>query len=334
MLKENAGQFRLRLEKLGLSDSVITAAWPTWWSEAADASPSARAELRYTIARKLGLEPQSLIQDSEAPDFVWKETARYKHGSGESDLETWALTSFGTALGKILVQASNRSSLEPGRNALEIRSSILEKRPFVRFVDLISLAWALGVPIVHLRVFPLMQKRMAAMCVRVPRGTAILLGKDAVYPPQIAYYLAHELGHILLHHLKDGEVLVDLEPNEKEAVVKDTEESEADQFALELLTGHRDPSVIPVGIGSGPRSLAKAAIEASEEVRIEPGTLALSFGHTTGDWRTAIGALRYIYDSPKPVWIEVNSIAKNQLSFSELPNETAVYLSRVLGELE
>ena len=43
------------LQQLGLSDAAINAAWPEWWSEAAEPSPSASLDLRFSLARKLGL---------------------------------------------------------------------------------------------------------------------------------------------------------------------------------------------------------------------------------------------------------------------------------------
>ena len=334
MLSDDAAGFKKRLQTLGLSDSVINAAWPVWWSEAADASPSARAELRYSIARKLGLEPHSLLEDGEAPRFVWKDPARFKHLSGETDIEKWALTSFGRALGSMLLSGTTAGSSLEGTSANFLRSAILDRQPFVRLVDLLSLCWSIGIPTVHLRVFPWPQKRMAAMSVNTGDGNAILLGKDSQYPAQIAFYLAHELAHLSLGHLKENEVLVDLEPKvgSGQPPEPDPEEIAADAFALELLTGDPNPVVLPAEYTGDTRSLAKVALDIAAKVRIEPGTLALCFGYSTGDWATAMGALRHIYRTPKPVWREVNSIAMSQLSLSALPEDTFLYLKNVLGD--
>jgi hypothetical protein len=334
MLHDNAARFRKRLKTVGLSDSAINAAWPNWWSDDADASLSARAELRYSIARKLGLNPHSLLEDDDAPEFVWKDEARFKHLSGESDTEKWAITSFGTALGAMLVAGTSIAASLATTNASELRAAILNTQPYVRLVDLLSLCWSVGIPAIHLRVFPWRQKRMAAMSVRVGSRTAILLGKDSLYPAQIAFYLAHELAHISLGHLMSEGVIVDLESdlNPDPPFLPDPEEVAADAFALELLTGDPRPVILPANPGGGARSLAIAALGAAADVRIEPGTLALCFGYTTGDWSTAIASLRHIYDSPKPVWREVNNIAMRQLSLSALPDDNLSYLKNVLGE--
>lgn len=335
MLNDSATRLRKRLKAIGLSDPAINAAWPTWWSDDADASSSARAELRYSIARKLGLDPHSLLEDESAPRFVWKDVARFKHLSGESDAEKWAITSFGRALGTILLAGTNVSPLIEDASASELRAAVLTSQPYVRLVDLISICWSVGIPTIHLRIFPWRQKRMVAMSVRVGGRNAILLGKDSLYPAQIAFYLAHELAHISLGHLAEESVIVDFEsyPNpDPPASFPDPEEAAADAFALEVLTGDPEPLVLPAAAGGGARSLARAALGAAADLRIEPGTLALCFGYSTGDWPTAIASLRYIYSSAKPVWREVNSIALRQLALPNLPDDTLFYLKNVLGE--
>jgi hypothetical protein len=308
--EESAGDLRLRLRGLGLSDGAITAAWPHWWSEDAEASASARAELRFGIARRLGLDPHSLLDERDEPRFLWREEARFKHLSGESDRERAGITSFGRAIASVLINALPPSAEAlSGASAGGLRESILTSgRPFVSLVDLLALSWGVAVPVVHLRVFPWQQKRMAAMTVRVGARSTVLLGKDSVYPATIAFYLAHELGHIAREHVDADRQIVDL-------------------------TGDPEPKVLPTGPGSAHgRAVARAALESAEELGIEPGTLALCFGHSTGDWQTANAALSHIYTDPQPVWAFVNAIARRQLDLADLPLDAGDFLDSVLGE--
>src|SRR6266478_1051876 len=92
---EHARRFRQRLRGFGFTDPAIDAAWPSWWSDEAESSFSAQTELRFSIARKLGLEPRSLLEDETEPRFIWRDEARFKRLSGESDLERAGITSFG-----------------------------------------------------------------------------------------------------------------------------------------------------------------------------------------------------------------------------------------------
>ncbi len=332
VVKGDGGRLRQRLKNIGLSDPAIAAAWPTWWSDDAEASTSARTELRFSLARKLGLDPGSLLDEGE-PRFVWRDVARFKHLSGEGELEQAAITSFGRALGNVLVNATPAHVPLVNASALRLRNTLLtEHHPYVGLLDLLLLCWSVGIPVVHLRVFPWPQKRMAAMTVRVADRYAILLGKDSQYPAHIAFYLAHEMGHIAAGHLEQDRAIVDLESAEMDWDSGDREEIGADRYALELLTGMESPTILPSTRRYTARSLAHAVIGASSELKIEPGTLALCFGYSTKDWRTSTAAMRYIYREPISVWKQINALARAQLSAGQVPDDSAEYLEAILGE--
>jgi hypothetical protein len=329
-LKDNAGQLRWRLKQVGLSDAAISAAWPDWWSDAAEASVSAQAELRFSLARKLGLDPHSLLEDDQLPRFVWNEGARFKHLSGESALEQSAITSFGAGLGRYIVAAAVASRSITGWTSDRLRNTILLRQRFVRLIDLLALCWSFGIPAVHLRIFPCVRKRMAAMAVRVGERSAIMLGRDSMFPAHSAFYLAHELGHIVLGHLSREFAVVDMETDTFSSRAADPEEAAADRFALELLTGIPEPKVLPRSGYSAPE-LARTAMDASKELRIEPGALALCFGYSTGKWPTANAAMRMIYSTRRAVWTAVNSRALDELSLEVLPDDARSYVMAVLG---
>jgi hypothetical protein len=245
LLRENADILRQRLKRVGLSDPAIEAAWPTWWSDDADASTSAKAELRFSLSRKLGLDPHSLLEDRTEPRFVWHDVARFKNLRGETNVERAAITSFGAALARVLTSATAPAPSIVGSAAADFRAAILDGQPFVRLLDLLSLCWSAGIPVAHLRVFPWSQKRMSAMTVEVGTRSAILLGKDSLYPAHVAFYLAHEVGHIALGHIQPGSMVIDLDRTDLADPAVDAEEAAADAFALELLTGLSRPTILP-----------------------------------------------------------------------------------------
>lgn len=287
--------------------------------------------MRFSLSRKLGLDPHSLIEDAREPRFVWKDSARFKHLKGETVIEQAGITSFGVALGSLLLSGVTAWRPVAGMMARDTRSALIEGRPFIGLADLLALGWSLGIPIVHLRVFPWQKKRMAAMAVRLGARGAILLGRDAQYPAQIAFYIAHELAHLALGHIDPGKSIVDLETTSLSEAEADPEENAADRYALELLTGHDSPMVVSGTGNASAKSLAEAALHASRELQVEPGTLALCFGYSTNQWAVANAALRYIYSAPKPVWSEVNSVAREQLTLEQIPGDAQTYLEAVLG---
>lgn len=329
---ENASRFRQRLKGFGFTDPAIEAAWPNWWSEEADTSLSAQTELRFSVARKLGLEPHSLLNDTEQPRFIWRDEARFKRLSGESDLERAGITSFGMAIGRLLLAATSVPRVPPLSSAADLRQLVLRHQEYVRLADLLSVCWAVSIPVIHLRVFPWQRKRMAAMTLRQSDRHAVLLAKDSMYPAHIAFYLGHELGHAVLGHLHPGHLVVDLEDDKLTASDEDPEEVAADRFALELLTGEPMPRVLPsTDSRISARGLAEAALTASKKFRIEAGTLALCFGYSTGNWPVANAAMRHIYSEPKPVWREINKVAVSQLMPDAIPSDSLPFLSAVMG---
>jgi hypothetical protein len=315
-----------------LSNAAIEAAWPRWWSAQADSSASARAELAFGVARRLGLEPESLIDDREGPRFSFRAEARFKHGSAETKEEEAGIASFGQAIAALLLAAAPPVEFDlTESSAGDLRTRLLiGERPFVALGDLLTIAWMAGIPVGHLRVFPWERKRMAAMSVGIDGRAAILLGKDSRYPSPIAFYLAHELGHIALGHTAGGTSVVDMGPELSPS--EDQDELAADRYALELLTGRPDPQVFADRQEhvSG-RAVAKAALEQGPLIGIEPGMLAQCFGYSTGDWPSANAALRYIYPKSTAIWAAVNEVAWTQLDETAISDDADDFLRTVLG---
>lgn len=326
-------RFRNRLRALGLSESAVTAAWPDWWSDEADSSPSARLEARFSIARKLGLDARSVADEDGEPRFIWRDEGRFKHLTGESELERAAISSYGRSLASLLLAGTPEPQVSlSGVPAVSIRDAILSSQAYVRLDDLLGLAWEAGIPVIHLRVFPGDRKRMAAMAVSAGDGYVALIARDASYPAQIAFYLAHELGHIALGHIRRDQAIVDMESNELALESEDEEEAAADRFALEVLTGAPDFRLLPAeGSRYNAPGLADAVKRASGRLRIEPGTLALCLGYATRNWAVVNSSMKFIYPTAIPVWEHVNHLALSNLQFARLPGDSYSFLQAVLG---
>ncbi|MBN9023307.1 MAG: ImmA/IrrE family metallo-endopeptidase [Rhizobiales bacterium] len=310
------------LKDAGLSDQAIEAAWPSWWDDSAASSSSARAELRFSLSRKLGLSPQSLL--GERVEFVWQDEARFKNLTAGDALQRGALASFGVAVGRLLLKATPPVRPLEGIAAFDLRNAILANREFVDLIGLLTACWGLGVPVVHLRVFPLRAKLMRAMIVEVEGRHAVLLGRNAMYPSPIAFTLAHEIGHAALGHVGSGRAIVDVGDPAFDG--DDEEEREADAYGLELLTGSAKPAITTNTNNFSALGLAQACMTAGPPRGIEPGTLALCVGYIKDEWVIANSALKHIYSERKDVWRVVNAIAQRELVWDELGDESAQYL--------
>jgi hypothetical protein len=319
---------RKRLKEAGLSDPLIDAAWPAWWSDDALSSQSAKAELRFAIARKLGLSPKSLFHDEV--EFVWKDDARFKHLSNETDEEKAALTSFGISVCRILVQSLKPAPTLGSVAAMDLRNSILKSKPFIDLQSLLATCWAIGIPVIHLRVFPLEAKRMHAMAVKVGGRNVILLGRDAQYPAPVAFTLAHEIGHIMLGHIGTSSAVIDVGDPVGQPM-GDRDEEDADRYALELLLGTSQPDIQTNFARFNAVQLATAVLSEGPKRQIEPGTLALCLAYASNTWPIANAAMQFIYTEQKPVWQEVNRIAGRELELGAIGDDSGEYLRRIMG---
>ncbi|WP_245319327.1 ImmA/IrrE family metallo-endopeptidase [Consotaella salsifontis] len=170
---------------------------------------------------------------------------------------------------------------------------------------------------------------MHAMVVGMDGRFAVLLGKDAAYPAPVAFTLAHELGHVMLNHLAEAPALVDVQDPAR-FHDSDSQEREADQFALMLLTGSPEPDIQTNLSSFNSPTLAAAVLAASGEYGVEPGTLALCLAYRRNAWAVAMSSLRFIYKERKRASDEVNQIAETELDWSLLNDEGAHFLRNVM----
>jgi hypothetical protein len=269
--------------------------------------------------------------DEETPKFIWDDSAKFKNFRGDLQEARPAISSFGTVLGRLLIKGCPSYLPIEKLDPLELRHSILASRPFVDITSLISFLWGVGIPVIHLRVHPLVAKHMCAMSVRIGDRYAVLIAKDSNYPAHTIFHLAHEIAHIALGHLSDGGSIIDMDDPAERVEENDPEEIAADQYALQLLTGYAQLTVENTGTGRSARQLATEVIRAGQLNAIEPGTLALCYGYTNKDWATANKAIHFIYNQPSPVWENINKIALTQISWDLMSEESSSYLRAVMG---
>ena len=263
-------------------------------------------------------------------EFIWKDEARFKHENTADFTQHAALISFGKSLARLLVKATPHSMSFDDLGALHLRNEILSSHPNVNLQGLLAFCWGVGIPVIHLRVFPLERKAMHAMAVNANGRYAILLGMDYSYPARTAFILAHEIGHVLLGHLNDVAALAEFE-EPVAAANKDDQEREADEFALTLLASQPDLNFLPSSTDFNAPTLARAVKRAGLRHRIEPGTLALMFAYSRNIWPVSMSALKFIYEEPREMWRVVNRIANDELELDKLTGDASDYVKNILG---
>lgn len=208
-----------------------------------------------------------------------------------------------------------------------MRAGILgQGQPWLSLANLIDYCWSLGVPVVHLASF-LKAKRPDGLAVSVRGRPVIVLCKQAKFSAWLLFILAHELGHIILGHVPGNGVLIDENVRRDNC---DAEETEANQFAIELLTGDKDYRVSPTGRWPNAVNLAKQTREFGHQHQIDPGHVVLNYAHNIGNRFFAVANAALAHLEPKRHALEiVRRKMAEHLDWSRLPEDSSEFLMRV-----
>jgi Zn-dependent peptidase ImmA (M78 family) len=317
------------LRNAGITRAAIDAVWPEWWSAEAEQSLSAKAELRYTIARRLGISPTSLFEGQ--PKFIWRDNAKFKN-LGDATVEEQAiLTSFGTSVARATIQATPAE--EAGRYmASAIRGALIGSGRLVDLPGILQVCWDIGIPVIKTNLLPLRRKLMQAMSVEFNGRYAILIGRNTRHPAWAAFVVTHELGHIFEGHVTSGSALLEIgDPLLNQE--PDAEETQADQYALNLLTGSPVFAVTADVEGYSSAQVVEAASRMSRELKVDPGVIALCLAHATGRWAQTMNALKILPDQylRDDVGVGINWLASQRFDWGNLSDERAVFLRTVMG---
>lgn len=319
---------------LGISASQVRKLMPDWWEDEAAEDEGGMLELQMLLARRLNVSLVSLQQVPPKPAFR-EAVRRFKtvHPEGSSQLAVAA--SIANGLAHLIASAVASTPVQGLVSPLQVRAELLEKSSAVTLEALCRWSWAHGIPIVHIQGWPTNLRRPDAMCVRAGNRPVILVVRNEKTPAKLAYLICHELGHILLGHLRDvgNAILVDdALPVDNQRSFHDADEREADQFAMEVMGGDtlRAAANGLLGKRYTDLSLAVAAMAAARPKNLDAGQVVLGWARLADDWQMANMALRYLMTTgPAPEVI--NAMARRSIDEDSLSADGKDHLSTLTG---
>ena len=321
-----------RLEKAGFTSSFVRTCLPDWWDDQVENSDSAWLQMQLGLAQKLSLDPITLLDESRPLQLSNIGTPRFKHLKLD-EAQQLAANGFANGLARLLLSATPASDYQLAGSAGDLRTQLLDSgAPWVGFPQLLQLCYAFGIPVAHLTAFPAGIKGMAAMTTSITGRHLILTARKPTHSAQLAFYIAHELGHIALGHVKDGSAIIEgpsLDADEAVDGQVDPEEVAADEFAFELLTGSPTFLVTGPSLRGSPKELAGAAKQFGAKLGIDPAFLVLCFGKQTGRWPIAMAALHLIEDQADGAPAAINRALRTQLDEEMLSFDDQAYLDAV-----
>ena len=243
------------------------------------------------IAKQLGFSLQELEdrdRDLSMPPVVEARFKRYKNQVDERVLASalvaqQAVTRVIALIGKTLPPLRYLS-------ASDIRDEILRNEPFVELESLTDFCWDTGIPVVQLFKVPTAGKGFDGMAAFIDDRPVIILASTRDSPPWLAFHLAHELGHVMLRHVGPNQSLLDQSLYGK--VGGGEHEREADQFALEVLTGQPKPQMGNLRIRAP--QLAVTMARKAPLLGVDRGVLALVYAKSNDRWGPAQKVLKYL----------------------------------------
>ncbi len=319
----------VRLEEADISESYVRDyILPEWWSDEIAESSTGFLEAIGYIAKHLGVEP-SVLRDEDASLSAQNVAGTRFKLRADVDLDdvSWA-QSIAVRAGEMAAYGTDTPfQLPSDATADSIRTQILENgAKWIDLPNLLSFCWDAGLPVLHVPEVP--GKKMDGMVVGTEDRPVVILSLDHKHEAWLLFILAHELGHLVKGHVGKDEVLID-EDYDYAPDATDPHEQEANQFAVELLSGRPELKVRLRRFVEA-SDLAERFREVGAEEKIAPGAMVLNFAYHDPEepWSLANATLNELHpDADAPELIR--SLIRDRLNWAALPSESAEFLSRV-----
>jgi len=280
-----------RLKTVGYDEAFLRrVVLPDWWDDSLAANPVNRAQVELHVAQRLGLPLSDLTNSSRALELPGTKDIRLKRakpGADRADVAPGMIVAR-NLVALVLPHLRNVPPLPAKLTAGAFRQSILARRQNVDLAGLLEACWTHGIAVFHFAPLPSSSKKFAGMAYFEGTRPVVVLATGYDAPPRLAFYLAHEVGHILRGHVgPGGGILAD---SDLDGGTEDKQEKEADADALEILTDRRNPAFERI-YGLTAEKLRVCARRFEEQHGVHAGTVALIYGKTASRMPVAAKAL-------------------------------------------
>ena len=319
------------LGEAGFSEAYVRSLLPAWWDDQAAKSPAGLSEFNLALSRNLGLDVQGLSADNPQVHFRLPHVRNFKRSVKYTESQLTPAVSVALSAARIAAK-SVRASYTPLPSAKELRKIILASgAKYVSLRSLLITCWRHGIPVIHVSKFDDGMPKMDGLSAIVFGRPVIVISKQTPFSAWMGFVLAHEMGHVAFHHCEDDELIVDVSLSEEtiEVTEPDSQEREADGYAMQLLSGDYDISEL-VKLEQTPEALAYAAMDIQRKFQIDAGHLLLKHAYKTNNWKLAITALKGL-DTENRARNDILNAMKFELNPYAVASSSFGFLYRVCG---
>jgi len=280
-----------RLSRAGFKkDFVRWAMLPDWWDESCEQDPALLPDVEFRVARFLGAQV-SAVRDPAcalAPPAYPGAQLRRVRDVNRDRLAPAIHTAIQVASAVVRsLRATVSAVATPPADGLVWRQQIRRGGTAIKLSDVLDDLWQRGIPVVALDLLPVPSFQGLA-CI-VEGRPVILLGHKHDEPGRVAFFIAHEVGHITGGDCTEAHPVVD----EDEEVADDGDiERRADQYASRVLVGE---DTVPDMDADNYREVATKAAGLERSMNVDAGAVIFAWARRTGDYARASMAVKALY---------------------------------------
>lgn len=280
-----------KLKSLGFKKAYIKKMLPDWWDDSLASTKSGYQQAAIIFAQIFNVNYKSLVSEQE-PCFEFPIHCFKK----QKHIETKNLdpaTSVALSVSRLVLKEFDRDLKDLSMlSAQKIRDNILQNNPWVDFISLLNYCWDIGIPVIFLKDLP--SPKMQGIALNLNKRPIIVLtnGNKHGY---LVFDLAHELGHIIKNHISDNSWVLDDKIKANDTL---KQEKEANEFALELLTG-KDNTVFSSSKILTAEELSNSALSYGRKYKIDPMHVILNYAYSQNIMSVGKGAINYFVKDQK-----------------------------------
>ncbi len=317
-----------KLSKLGLSENYVRqSGLPSWWDDELNNKPAAVLEGAGHIAKRLHLDLRSLLTEDQDVKFKHLPHTKFKRNNQQESSIPTTSHQIASRVAELVAYGVQRPFLPIPENANQIRIEILQSHSEITLESILNYCWQHGIAVVYFNDYPEDTRKLTGMIQGHCDRPTIVLSSARKYPAQLAFDLAHELGHLALGHIIDG-ILIDDEINQKS---DDAEETAANTFAVKLLVDNLDNCFQSKNFHNNNQLRNAIAERLKSNSTVDPCVLAFNYAWHTQSYGLANTAVKILSPAEDGHKI-INQFLEAHLDWDHLGDDNSDHLDRILGD--
>lgn len=280
----------------GLPTSIVGRVLPSWWDDELFKTNSGMMQFCLLMKNRLGVDAK-FLDDGKLQFTRRKIAVEFKKNINMETSSLSNATSFANGVASTFVRMMQfNDRICSKTDGLEDK---LFNEKVLSLSSAIQILWAHNIPTLYVDNYPQQVSRPAGLVMEINGFFCIVLSHRKRSPAAQLFILLHEVGHIIRKHLNEGQIIADVTASELGESLRednDEQETEADDFALNILRHGRDIKDFFENLPRRPSAaeLVAAAIRYAKETEVQIGHLILSYGRLNNEWPTAMNALKFI----------------------------------------